>query len=135
MCAFNSHLPISELSLFFPFLSVWELQLDTFKPKRVQVFHRSHWRNWVVVNSVISLNLSNKFTSLLRNILSFKEAKSPNRNSWVKFFGLYGVAGLTKWFLCSITVLFCLYLFYFYLLLCFSFHIGLAYFFSQSTDQ
>lgn len=44
-----------------------------------------------MVNSIISLSLLNKFSDLPKNVLSFNEEKTSSRNSWVKFFGLYGL--------------------------------------------
>lgn len=49
-----------------------------------------------MVNSIESLSFLNKFSDLPKNVLSFNEEKTSSRNSWVKLFGLYGVADLTK---------------------------------------
>lgn len=73
-----------------------------------------------MVNSIESLSFLNKFSDLPKNVLSFNEEKTSSRNSWVKLFGLYGVADLTKSFSCSTAVVFLFILFSSFAMLLFS---------------
>lgn len=49
-----------------------------------------------MMNSIITLSLFIKFGNLPKIVLLFNEKRTSNRNSWIIFFGLFGVAELTK---------------------------------------
>lgn len=66
----------------------------------------SYWRNWGMMKSIITLSLFIKFGNLPKTVLLFNEKRTSNRNSWIIFFGLFGVAELTKWLSHSVTFIY-----------------------------